>query len=89
MFPLEGEYTAGSLSYCSDKLGGSKLETTSGNGIKGTVQQDFLDVDIKGKVSSRHSSLIALINQAEAKLETTSDNGIKGTVQQDFRDISI
>jgi hypothetical protein len=53
------------------------------------VQQDFLDVDLKGKVSSRHSSLIALINEAEAKLETTSDNGIKGTVQQDFLYVSI
>ncbi len=37
MLPLQGEYT-------QINQAETKLETTSGNGIKGTVQQDFLDV---------------------------------------------
>jgi hypothetical protein len=39
----------------------AKLETTSDNGIKGTVQQDFLD----------DSSVIAQINHAEGEMETS------------------
>jgi hypothetical protein len=59
----------------------AKLETISGNDIKETVQRDFLDVAIIGRVHTQ-------INQAETKLETTSGKGINETVQQDFLAVS-
>jgi hypothetical protein len=62
-------------------------ENDSWKNLKSTIS--FLDVAIKGKVSSKHSCLIAQINQAETKLETTSGNDIKGTVLHDFLDVSI